>query len=85
MALAAIYADLKRDHDKQRKMLKELAELTDTAKRGKLFEDFRLEVQSHAAAEEESLYATMLRDPNYATMPAIRFPNTRRSTTCSPR
>ncbi|MFG6282977.1 hemerythrin domain-containing protein [Sphingomonas sp. S6] len=64
MALAAIYADLKRDHDKQRKMLKELAELTDTAKRGKLFEDFRLEVQSHAAAEEESLYATMLRDPD---------------------
>ena len=35
MALADIYADLKRDHDKQRKMLKDLAELTDTAKRGK--------------------------------------------------
>ncbi len=63
MALADIYADLKRDHDKQRKMLKELAELTDTAKRGTLFETFRLEVQAHAAAEEESLYATMLRDP----------------------
>ena len=64
MALAQIYADLKRDHDKQRAMLKELAELQgDGAKRQKLFEAFRLEIQSHAAAEEESLYATMLRDP----------------------
>ncbi|MEH3035004.1 MAG: hemerythrin domain-containing protein [Sphingomonas adhaesiva] len=65
MATAAIYADLKRDHDKQRKMLKELAELKgDAKKRQKLFEDFRLEVQSHAAAEEESLYAEMLSNPD---------------------
>ncbi|WP_374294746.1 hemerythrin domain-containing protein [Sphingomonas sp.] len=64
MATAQIYADLKRDHDKQREMLKQLAELKgDSAKRQKLFEAFRLEVQSHAAAEEESLYATMLGDP----------------------
>jgi hypothetical protein len=64
MAEAAIYADLKRDHDKQRKMLEELAGLKgDTKKRRTLFETFRLEVQSHAAAEEESLYATMLGDP----------------------
>ena len=34
MATADIYADLKRDHDKQREMLKELAELKgDGAKR----------------------------------------------------
>jgi Hemerythrin HHE cation binding domain len=64
MATAAIYADLKRDHDRQRTMLKELAELKgDATKRQKLFEDFRLEVQSHAAAEEESLYAEMLGNP----------------------
>ncbi len=64
MATAAIYADLKRDHDKQRTMLKELAELKgDSGKRKKLFEAFRLEVQSHAAAEEESLYAEMLGNP----------------------
>ena len=45
-------------------MLKQLAELKgDSSKRQKLFEAFRLEVQSHAAAEEESLYATMLGDP----------------------
>lgn len=64
MATAQIYADLKRDHDKQRDMLKQLAELKGaSSERQKLFEAFRLEVQSHAAAEEESLYATMLGDP----------------------
>lgn len=65
MALAQIYKDLKADHDKQRGMLAELASLQgDTEKRRDLFEAFRLEVQSHAAAEEESLYATMLGDPD---------------------
>ncbi|WP_203308566.1 hemerythrin domain-containing protein [Sphingomonas beigongshangi] len=65
MATAQIYADLKRDHDKQREMLKQLGELKgDTAKRQKLFEAFRLELQSHAAAEEESLYAEMLGKPD---------------------
>ncbi|VVS98647.1 Hemerythrin [Sphingomonas sp. EC-HK361] len=65
MAEAQIYKDLKADHDKQRAMLEELAGLQgDTKKRRDLFEKFRLEVQSHAAAEEESLYATMLGEPD---------------------
>jgi len=65
MAQADIYADLKRDHDKQRDMLKRLDdEKGDSAGRRELFEAFRLEVQSHAAAEEESLYATMLGRPD---------------------
>lgn len=64
MAEAKIYRDLKADHDKQRKMLKELGELSgDTKKRQALFEKFRLELQSHAAAEEISLYAEMLGNP----------------------
>jgi hypothetical protein len=64
MATAQIYRDLKADHDKQRDMLEELGKLRgDTKKRQALFEKFRLELQSHAAAEEESLYATMLGDP----------------------
>ncbi|GAA0678574.1 hypothetical protein FHT00_003200 [Sphingomonas insulae] len=64
MALAEIYVDLKRDHDKQRDMLKRLADMQGAGKeRQSLFEAFRLEIQSHAAAEEESLYATMLRNP----------------------
>jgi hypothetical protein len=64
MATADIYKELKADHDKQRAMLKELGDLRgDTKKRQALFEKFRLEVESHAAAEEESLYATMLGNP----------------------
>lgn len=65
MATADIYDRLKADHDKQRAMLKELGELQgDTKKRQALFEKFRLELESHAAAEEESLYATMLANPD---------------------
>ncbi|MDO7844716.1 hemerythrin domain-containing protein [Sphingomonas immobilis] len=64
MAEAQIYRDLKKDHDKQRAMLKELGDLKgDTKKRQALFETFRVELEGHAAAEEESLYATMLGDP----------------------
>ena len=61
MADQDIYAKLKRDHDRQRDMMKRLSE--DEGDRTKLFEAFRLELQSHAAAEEESLYATMLGKP----------------------
>ena len=65
MAEAQIYADLKADHDKQRAMLKELAEFDGgNGERKELFEALRLELQSHAAAEEESLYATMLAKPD---------------------
>ncbi|MEW9856978.1 hemerythrin domain-containing protein [Novosphingobium sp. M1R2S20] len=64
MADARIFQDLKADHDRQRKML---AKLGDTSGKGderaKLFEELRKELQAHAAAEEESLYATMLACP----------------------
>lgn len=65
MATADIYDRLKADHDKQRAMLKQLGDLSgDTRKRRTLFETFWLELESHAAAEEESLYATMLANPD---------------------
>ncbi|HTG37970.1 hemerythrin domain-containing protein [Sphingomonas sp.] len=63
MADARIFADLKNDHDQHRKLLKQI----DSAKaeaREELFETFRVEVTAHAAAEEESLYATMLAKPD---------------------
>lgn len=64
MAEAEIYARLKADHDKHREMLAAIAETSgDSEDRRKLFEAFRVEVTAHAAAEEESLYATMLGDP----------------------
>ena len=65
MSEPQIYRDLKADHDKQRAMLKQLSEQSgDTSERRTLFETFRLELQSHAAAEEESLYAVMLGNPD---------------------
>jgi len=64
MAEAQIFADLKRDHDKHRSLFKKLEDTQgDSEERRTLFEDLRTELQAHAAAEEESLYATMLKDP----------------------
>lgn len=62
MADARIFADLKADHDRHRDMLARLA-AADCPDRASLFEAFRVEVSAHAAAEEESLYATMLARP----------------------
>jgi hemerythrin-like domain-containing protein len=65
MADAKIYAALKQDHDRHRALMDQIE---DTARgsdeRRQLFEEFRKELQAHAAAEEESLYATMLREPD---------------------
>lgn len=65
MADARIFADLKADHDRHRELLSQIAEATaDADKRKALFETFMLDVTAHAAAEEESLYATMLGMPD---------------------
>lgn len=64
MTEARIYEDLKQDHDRHRDLLKRIAATDDDGKdRGALFETLRQELQAHAAAEEESLYATMLGNP----------------------
>jgi hemerythrin superfamily protein len=63
MADARIFADLKADHDRHRDLLARLA-AADCDDRADLFETFRVEVSAHAAAEEESLYATMLANPH---------------------
>lgn len=61
---AAIYQDLKADHDKHRAMLSAIAEAkSDKPRRDELFEQFRVAVTGHAAAEEESLYARMMLNP----------------------
>lgn len=65
MAQARIFKDLKADHDRHRKLLEGLAGTSgDSEERRTLFEELRTELQAHAAAEEESLYATMLEDPD---------------------
>lgn len=64
MADARIFRDLKNDHDNHRRMLERLAKTRiDDPARGSLFDQLRKELQAHAAAEEESLYATMLACP----------------------
>jgi hypothetical protein len=62
MADARIFEDLKADHDRQRVLLEQVGS-SNGGEREALFEKLRLEITAHAAAEEESLYATMLADP----------------------
>lgn len=65
MADARIFKDLKADHDRHRTMLETLGETSgDSEERRSGFEALRTELQAHAAAEEEALYATMLADPD---------------------
>ena len=60
-----IFSILKSDHDLHRELLASIAETSgDSDERRELFESFRIEVTAHAAAEEESLYAAMLSDPD---------------------
>lgn len=63
MADARIFEDLKADHDRHRAMLAKLGDASG-GNRSELFEELRKELQAHAAAEEESLYATMLGNPD---------------------
>lgn len=65
MADERIFKDLKADHDRHRELLAKIGETHgDSEDRRTLFEKFRVEVSAHAAAEEESLYATMLGKPD---------------------
>ncbi|PKP89987.1 MAG: hemerythrin [Alphaproteobacteria bacterium HGW-Alphaproteobacteria-16] len=60
-----IFADLKQDHDRQRDLLDRIAATSgDSEERRTLFEELRIELQGHAAAEEEALYAVMLANPD---------------------
>lgn len=64
MAEARIFEDLKQDHERHRELLDKITETQgDSEDRRTLFETLRKELQAHAAAEEEALYATMLADP----------------------
>lgn len=63
MADDRIFEDLKRDHDRHRKLIERIAG-SSGAERDSLFETLRVELQAHAAAEEESLYACMLANPD---------------------
>ncbi|MCM8557703.1 hemerythrin domain-containing protein [Sphingomicrobium sediminis] len=58
-----IFKQLKNDHETHRKLLDEISEAKGE-QRKQLFTNFRMEVTAHAAAEEETLYSTMLEKPD---------------------
>ncbi|WP_313808997.1 hemerythrin domain-containing protein [Sphingobium sp.] len=65
MADASIFDRLKQDHDAHRQLFDKMAAAKDQPDQlKKLFEQFKVEVTAHAAAEEETLYATMLARPD---------------------
>ena len=65
MANATIFDRLKQDHDLHRQLFDRMADAQDDRDRlESLFNQFRVEVTAHAAAEEETLYATMLARPD---------------------
>lgn len=64
MTATDIFARLKEDHDSHRALLEQMSQTQgETAERKDLLEKFTLEVKSHASAEEQALYSTMLRKP----------------------
>ncbi|RVQ65289.1 hemerythrin domain-containing protein [Croceicoccus ponticola] len=61
---SGIFDRLKEDHDKHRKLLAKMAKTEGASdERESLLEQFTIEVKSHAAAEEQALYSTMMRKP----------------------
>jgi hemerythrin superfamily protein len=57
-----IFDRLKQDHDQQRVLFEQLA-AAEGGERETLFERLTKEIKSHALAEEQALYSTMLRKP----------------------
>ncbi|MFZ2995471.1 hemerythrin domain-containing protein [Sphingobium sp.] len=64
MADASIFDRLKQDHDTHRELFKKIDAAKDDDQLEKLVTQFKIEVTAHAAAEEETLYATMLAKPD---------------------
>lgn len=59
-----IFSRLRADHDRQRELLDAIEQAgADESSRAELFEAFTKDAKSHAAAEEQALYSTMLRKP----------------------
>ena len=62
MAARTIFDRLKQDHDKHRALIDAIAQTSgDSAERERLFEEFKLDATAHAAAEEETFYAAIMK------------------------
>ena len=56
-----IFEALRKDHEKQRLLLKILAETSgDTAARREYYQELKLQLEGHALAEERHFYAHLL-------------------------
>lgn len=56
---------IEQDHDRQRDLLDRIMQTQgDSEERRQLFEELTLELKSHAAAEEQSVYSEMLAEPD---------------------
>lgn len=61
----AVFERLKEDHDKHRKLLDKIEDTQGASnEREALFTELTKELKGHAAAEEQAVYATMLRKPS---------------------
>jgi len=58
-----IFDRLKQDHDRHRELFGQLEGTGASDERGSLFEQLTIELKSHASAEEQALYSTMMRKP----------------------
>lgn len=59
-----IFERLKQDHDKHRELIEAIKATTgDSEDRRRLFDQFKTDSMAHAAAEEGTLYAAMMEDP----------------------
>ena len=59
-----IYQHLKQEHEEQKELARRIMETSgDSEERRELFQRFKIELESHAAAEEQSLYAALLSHP----------------------
>ena len=59
-----IFGRLVEDHDRHRALLAMITETKgDSSTRKKLFKELTKELKSHAAAEEQALWSTVMRDP----------------------
>lgn len=64
MATQDIFDRLKQDHDRHRELLDRIGDTHgESEEREQLFTELTKELKSHAAAEEQALYSTMLRKP----------------------
>jgi len=57
----SLYAEIKSDHERHRDLIKKILETSgDNSQRRKLWVEFKRDLEAHAAAEEQSLYAELI-------------------------